>query len=144
MTGLKIGDRVCFAGIYDDDYGYQSMTCTNYNSNVHFGTITDIQDNDVTVKWDKDWVWRKPKQFEINEFIMSEDQFKTLVNYLEEDYASLIKTLSPKIAEAAALIKEAGKMCKDKGGELEEIDRFSNEIESALDAAGWQTSSFYC
>jgi len=70
---------------------------------------------------------------------------------LEEEFAQMQNQVNEKLAEAAKLIREAGKLAGNYGKDLlsnddENYDRLFEIdcIEGAMDEAGWNTSSWYC
>ncbi len=63
---------------------------------------------------------------------------------LESDFRSVQSECRTKLAEAAKLIDEAAKLADKHGHYLLEMDDAVDPLEQALDAAGWNTSSWHC
>lgn len=62
---------------------------------------------------------------------------------IEKEFKELNKTLKLKMKEASAIIREAGKLARDKGYSLAEMGA-GYDLYGAMDSAGWRTSSFGC
>lgn len=70
---------------------------------------------------------------------------------MEEEFELVKNLVNDKLAEAALAIKEAARLARENGHDLLEPDYGSPRsefeiglVESAMDDAGWATSSWYC
>lgn len=62
---------------------------------------------------------------------------------LEREFEEVSEQCNQKLEEAAKLIREAASIANKKGVELQDMDAVYS-LHSAMDAAGWNTSSWSC
>jgi len=70
---------------------------------------------------------------------------------LEEEFEAMVGEVNSKINQAAALIREAARIAEANGKDLRSTDEENydylfdqGELESAMEDAGWNTSSWHC
>jgi uncharacterized protein YndB with AHSA1/START domain len=136
MFGMSVGDRV--AGRLNPD-NHDPEPSAPYG-----GKITAItEDGEILVKWDDEWMNRNPKIFMATD-LQPELSAKEEYTRLEEEFKQLNKELQAKMTEAGNLIKDAAKLAEKHGKELVNMFDACGPLLSAMDQAGWQTSSLGC
>jgi hypothetical protein len=151
---FKVGDRVGFAAQYSNaDYEYEEtfvpLAYDKYGDNSpEFGTVLEVNDQGECIKvdWDPDGNFDEevPDKKDIVKFLMPEKDLKELIPNLEKEYKDFVQKLSPKIKEAAKIIREIGKETRKKGYELADVHELNNVLVNAMDASGWRSSSWGC
>lgn len=98
----------------------------------------------VSVKWDDSWRNPNPELVLVSDLALEKD-VKKQASALEKEFRSYEKLVEAKLKEAAKLIKEADKLAKKAGVEgLHQMYESTYPLENAMDAAGWNTSSWSC
>jgi hypothetical protein len=149
MTETKkfaIGDRVGAAyGYYDGGFDKKPVF-NGEESNLVFGTVTDITSRGkIMVKWDSAWVAKKEDNLLLDhERLMTEEEAKTKSNTLEQEFRAVEKQVKAKMAEAGAAITEAKHLASEAGLSLSEMYDATGPLYSAMDDCGWHTSSLGC
>lgn len=102
--------------------------------------------NLVIVEWD-DGGLNKPQ---INSLLAEEAGKAEEQRLLEEqarfeqEYEQVRTECGSKLAKAAQLIREAATLADSKGADLQEMYDETRDLERAMEAAGWRTSSWHC
>lgn len=115
-----------------DEYGDYTMQ----------GKVTEKEapDGKVFVLWEEseaDWDPDEEMEVDVKLLTLLSDMPK-----IEKEYKDLMKELSSKMKEASKIITEAGKLARKHGYSL--ADTAGYDLYSAMDSAGWRTSSFGC
>lgn len=76
--------------------------------------------------------------------IDSEKQVKALYSKLEKEFKAMEKEATKKIKEAAQSLLEANKLANKFNVNLNDMYDAIRPLLSAMDKAGWNTSSFNC
>jgi hypothetical protein len=63
---------------------------------------------------------------------------------LEREFEQVQTECSSKLNQAAKLVREAAALAKAKGQDLQEMSEATSDLEYAMEAAGWRTSSWHC
>lgn len=63
---------------------------------------------------------------------------------MEREFELVQTECAAKLAQAAKLVREAGKLAQSKGQDLLEMYDATRELERAMGDAGWNTSSWHC
>lgn len=63
---------------------------------------------------------------------------------LDEEFKAVEKEIKEKMKSAAALVREAGKLAKKHGAELQSMYDAAGPLVSAMDDNGWRSSSWGC
>lgn len=141
---FKKGDRVASVE-YDEYSGHGGeLRYDEYGDYAPFyGTVTDeLSDNRVLVKWDKcSWLDSEPFSQKV---LKPENELKTKYSELEKAFKAVEKKVQSKIKAAAKNISDAQKLAKKAGLNLNELTKAIGPLETAMDRAGWQTSSWAC
>jgi len=91
----------------------------------------------------------------------NEDDIATKESTIDKDWEVAVKQINAKIKEAAKCLLDAQKLAKKNGVDFLTISPYDDDdlseeaqvkledidvgpLEGAMDAAGWQTSSWYC
>jgi hypothetical protein len=146
---FAVGDRVAHAvsETYDE---YEETHYTKYrydpDAEANYGVITSIltTEKQATVKWDNEWYNRYNDEPVNLAELMHEEAFKKLEAKLEEEFNEVEKEVEAKMKDAAKLIKEANKLAKKTGRNLESMYEAVSPLVSAMDASGWRSSSWGC
>lgn len=165
MNKLEVGQRV---GVFFDSNDEEKFTTkprvTNeYGSGPAFGKVMEVLGNGkVKVLFDKDHAYLNestpaysPKTGKrVSEtkgpltmdakYLLPEDEAKAKLSSLETDFKNVEKQVKVKLKEAADSIREANKLAKEIGTNLFDMGAGYGSLYSAMDAAGWHTSSFGC
>ena len=105
--------------------------------------------NTVKVQFDQEsWVSKAKyppviKYCSINSLELEADA-KRMTSQMEQEFEAMNKEIEVKLGQAALMIKEAQIIAKSKGFVLQDCYEGTNGLMSALDTAGWQTSSLSC
>jgi hypothetical protein len=143
------GDRVAHAIHYvDGRYGDRNIVVgiryTEYGEEPCYGAVTDILSNgDVVVNWDSSWKNSKGKIIAPSELMLEADA-KNEYSRLGQEFALVQSQIKLKLEEAGKIIAEAHKLAQTTGNNLQEMYEVIRPLESAMDAAGWHTSSWGC
>lgn len=133
VTSFAIGDRV--AEIIETTSEGPQEPC--------YGVVSDITaKGKVMVHWDSDWRNRDNHFVDVSS-LMPESEAKEEFNRLEQEFDQLADELQDKINAASQLINQAADMAKKQGYTLSEMG-LNRSLYSAMDQAGWNTSSFGC
>lgn len=98
----------------------------------------------VYVKWDDTYKNPNPSEIDVSELDL-EDTVRAKASKLEEEFEVYAEQISEKMEAAAKLIREANKIAKKAGVEnLNDMYEATSALYSAMDDAGWNTSSFGC
>ena len=131
------------------EYGKAKMIKFNhYNDEEYGGDYTmngvivdkEADTGKVFVKWEEseaDLDWEEDQLTDIKLLTLDSDRSK-----IEQEYQDLQKILKVKMKEASDIIREAGKLANKHGYSL--ADTAGYDLYSAMDSAGWRTSSFGC
>lgn len=135
---FKVGDRV---GISNG----LNMAEFDPESSPDYGEVTDVlSDGRVMIKWDSDWRNKSYKDPVDSSTLLPEKELQEIDAKLEKEFKVLEKEVVVKMKEAGKLIKEANKLAQKAGRSLHEMYEAVGPLESAMDAAGWRTSSWGC
>lgn len=63
---------------------------------------------------------------------------------LEKEFAQVEIEVTSKLKEAAKLVREAAKIADAKNVDLQDMHEATHDLEYAMEAAGWRTSSWHC
>lgn len=148
-NNFAVGDRVAHAvsETYDE---YEETQYTKYRydpeAEANYGVITSLLPDGVqaTVKWDNEWYDRYHDEPVKLAELMHEEAFKKLEAKLEEQFNEVEKEIAAKMKDAAKIIKEANKLAKKTGRNLESMYDAVSPLVSAMDASGWRSSSWGC
>lgn len=99
----------------------------------------------VIVEWDNGHISKVDIKHLLSEVVgLAENQrMVDEAERLEREFAQLESEVSSKISEAAKLIREAAALASSKNRDLQDMDS-AYELENAMEAAGWRTSSWHC
>ncbi len=98
----------------------------------------------VSVKWDDNWRNPNPELVPVSALDL-ESAVKEKASELEKEFQKFEKQVIAKLKEAAKLVKEADKIAKKAGVEgLNQMYEATYPLEKAMDACGWNTSSWSC
>jgi hypothetical protein len=112
-----------------------------------FGKITNITATGMlVVEWDNDWrnheqLYRKPQP--ATDFLPEKD-VEAQLSKLEAEYMEVEKQVKAQLKEVAKGIRAANKLAKKTGRNLSEMFDAHDALYNAMDASGWQTSSYGC
>lgn len=138
---FKKGDRVGYL-----DSG--ELRYDEYEDNAPiYGVITEaLSDNRVLVKWDNDTCYgiRCIDNPFSQKVLQPEKELKAKYSELEKAFKAVEKQVRGKIKSAAKSITAAQKMAKKAGLNLIELTSALGPLETAMDKAGWHTSSWEC
>jgi hypothetical protein len=102
--------------------------------------------NVVIVEWDNGDL-RKPQ---IRDLLTEADGLAENKRLLEEqerlesEFEQVQSECAAKLQQAARLVREAAALAKSKGEDLQEMSEATYDLEYAMYAAGWRTSSWHC
>jgi hypothetical protein len=151
---FAVGDRVVEAAHYSkksDD----NVPGLRYHEDDEYsrGTVVafaagEEEPGEVNVQWDR-YSWEsKESPLETHsvpaEHLITEAEFNKQYSKLEAAFKSVQADIKSKMKDAAKLLKDANKLAKKTGCELAEMDDAIQPLLSAMDATGWNTSSFFC
>jgi hypothetical protein len=132
MSDFKVGDRV--AEVFE-----------KYNpeeDDTYYGVVEAISSNgQLLVKWDSSW---HKTGYVSSDDLMPEAEAITKFSVLEAEFNLVQDQVIEKMNEAAQAITEASEIAKAQGLELPNLYDAYRPLYRAMDAAGWQTSSFSC
>lgn len=145
----QIGDRVAKATArsYEDEYSDGKDVPLYYDPDgdgLRLGEVTDVSTKGkITVKWDG--AYGRTEVLEAKD-LMTEEAGKARYSELEAEFAVIEKQIAAKVKEVAKGIREANKLAKKTGRPLAQMgyDIIYRDLYSAMDDAGWRTSSFGC
>lgn len=63
---------------------------------------------------------------------------------LEREFADVEQQCKVKLKQAAALVQEAAKLAHSKNVDIQDMHDATHDLEYAMEAAGWRTSSWHC
>lgn len=136
---LKVGDKVI--------RGWKKFD--RYADNIDKGEVIAAPTKDaltgnpkVYVKWDSKWCKPNPEEVEVSS-LMSQQESDQQYSKLEKEFKELEVIIETKLAEAGKLIREASSCADSFGVELNSLDAI-RPLYQAMDACGWNTSSFSC
>lgn len=146
---FKIGDRVAkaTATYYEDEYSDGKEVPIYYDPDgdgLILGEVTDVSTKGkITVKFDGSL--RGTEVLEAKD-LMTEKDGKARYSELETEFAVIEKQVAAKVKEVAKGIREANKLAKKTGRPLAQMsyEIIYRDLYSAMDDAGWRTSSFGC
>jgi hypothetical protein len=135
MKKFKVGDRV---GWPDDEMVF------NEDDGPSYGTIVEIVEGNLKVKWDDSSVqqYHGKKLFNQNA-LWTEAKLKKEWSRLEKEFTVLEVKLSKKIDQAAELLLEANKIALEGGRELIDMEA-TYSLLNAMREVGWRTSALNC
>lgn len=140
-TELVIGTRVAFKLDPDETGQDIYLSVGVIDSEPTKNTDGDLV---VYVKWDNSWKVPNREQVLVSDLALEKD-VKKKASTLEKEFRSYEKMVESKLKEAAKLIKESDKLAKKAGVEgLHQMHESTYLLENAMDAAGWNTSSWSC
>jgi hypothetical protein len=99
----------------------------------------------VIVEWDNGQIQKVTLRslLTTEEAMAKEVELEAAAQKLEEEFSDVEKKIKEKLAKAGKLISEAAKLAESVGQELPEMG-VTGVLESAMDRAGWRTSSWGC
>lgn len=102
--------------------------------------------NIIVVEWDDGHI-NKPQ---INGLLSEADGLAENKRLLEEqerlerEFEQVQSECASKLQAAARLVREAATLARSKGQDLQEMSEATYDLENAMEAAGWRTSSWHC
>lgn len=102
--------------------------------------------NIVVVEWDDGHI-NKPQ---INGLLSEADGLAENKRMLEEqerlerEFEQVQSECASKLQQAARLVREAAALARAKGQDLQDMSEATSDLEYAMEAAGWRTSSWHC
>jgi hypothetical protein len=142
MGKFAIGDRVSEV-IKSRKDGWNRKVGKVFSSTNDSGTNVYIIELDLHAYYKSKGEPPTYKRYEEADLMLEADA-KSALNDLEDAFNKLQDELKVKIVEAANLIKEAGDIAEEHGEELAEMHDATDPLLSAMDNAGWRTSSLSC
>jgi hypothetical protein len=144
---FKVGDRVARATseYYPNEYSDAQTVPLRYNpdNELELGEVVDVSvKGKLTVKWDDDY--NDSNEVVEAADLLTEEEGKAKWNSLEADFKSVEKEVKAKMKEVAKGIKEAQKLAQKVGYNVADMYGAYGDLYSAMDGAGWRTSSFGC
>lgn len=138
---FKVGDRVV---VQWDKYNHNDPDLSR--GKIVTESVRDplTGKDKIYVKWDSKW--RSPDPSEVFvESLLSESEANEKISVLEHEFKIIESEIESKMGDAAFLIREASKLAKKAGIEsLQDMYEATRKLYSAMDSAGWNTSSFGC
>lgn len=138
------GVRV-LASVNNEEYGdgeIISYQISEYSDNTLTGTVMDkpAETGFVFVKFDEnDWE-HDEEEVEENILVLESD-----LPQLEKEFEKVSKEITKKMKKAADLINEAGQLAESAHGTtLQSMWEASRPLVQAMDANGWNSSSWGC
>jgi hypothetical protein len=116
-----------------------------YNTTAWHGSISKVDGKLYHITFDEgnDEYGDPPDDCKVkSKLLVAENDEPVLQKTLEKEFRATEKLIADKIKEASASILEANKLSNKIGYSLSEIDHHG--LYSAMDKAGWKTSSFDC
>lgn len=111
------------------------------------GTIVGLSTNNlVIVEWDSGSI-DKVDMKSLLSFSLGTAENQRLLDEqerLEKEFEQVQTECSAKLNQAAKLVREAASLAKSKGQDLQEMSEATSDLEYAMEAAGWRTSSWHC
>ncbi len=148
MSNFKIGDRVAKATkkYYETAYSDAVIVPLFYDPDegLELGEVIKVSDMDeITVKWDRQY--NKISVVDSSE-LMTEEAGKSKYSELESEFQIVKEQITLKVKEIAEAISEADKLSRTVQRPLASMgyDIIDRYLYSAMDEAGWNTSSFGC
>jgi len=134
-----VGSRVAHIVDMEEEYGSEGP------SEPYYGEVIALTTDDkLVVKWDSDYHQSYHSgPIPLDEVALEKDA-KVEYTRLEEEFNEIVDALTTKMEEAGKFIKEAAKLAKEHGFELNEMSDVYYPLYNAMDKAGWNTSSFSC
>lgn len=135
----QVGTRVAYVADLDEDFGSEGP------SEPHYGVITTlVKDDQVVVEWDDEYHRSHYSALVSANDLLPEEEAKADFSRLEKEFSEIVDHLREKMVAAAKLINEAGKFAKKHELNLSEMYDVYDPLYTAMDNAGWNTSSFGC
>lgn len=115
------------------------------------GPIDNSHGNNlVIVEWTEGWGVGQLNKMQLNALLSEADGLAETTRLvaekekLEREYEQVRTECGSKLAKAAQLIREAATLADSKGADLQEMYDETRDLERAMEAAGWRTSSWHC
>jgi hypothetical protein len=150
-SDLPPGTKV-LASVSDDEYGDNELVkyyYDQYGESTLTGTVVDNQASDlkagvkqVVVIWDEN-DWRDAEEGEIVNISML--TLESERSAIEKEFKVAAAAVKAKMTEAAKIVKEANTMAKAAHARsLESMWDACRPLVNAMDASGWNSSSWGC
>jgi hypothetical protein len=113
----------------------------------YYGVVSALTIDEPTklvITWDESYAQQYYPPLVDLEDVLPEEDVKEKYTRLEEEFNEIVDALTTKMEEAGKFIKEAAKLAKEHGFELNEMSDVYYPLYNAMDKAGWNTSSFSC
>lgn len=124
-----------------------SEKVVNRRSRARKGSVVAELDKNGTlmVEWDAQGYYVKASIERVapNVLMLEKDALQKEAQ-LDAEFNQLENELQNKMSEAAKLINEASKIAKSRGENLADMYEAVSPLVSAMDGAGWNTSSWGC
>jgi len=100
----------------------------------------------VVVEWDNGNVQKVTARSLMNESEADAEEAKLTAEQskMEEEFEVARAKIAAKMNESAAALREAAKLAKEAGADLQDFYDETRPLLRAMDAAGWSTSSLSC
>lgn len=156
----KPGTKV-IASIKKDRYGYDRGVTNyyfdSYEHSTFFGEILDREasvDDNVWIKWDIDrgagknndiYNFEEEQEIEVS-LLTAEEIFPSLEQEYQDLYKNVKDRAKERMEEVAKIIKETNQMIKEShvASDLSGMWEAIRPLLDAMDASGWQSSSWNC
>lgn len=147
---FAVGDRVGYAMMdkYENEWDSSPklvpIFISDYMEEPDYGVVTDVLSNgNVKVKWDPNACQEDDEEYD-PAHLLAEAALKAKLVTLDKEFKETTKLIKEKMKEAAALVKDANKLAKKTGNNLEEMYDAVHPLVNAMDSAGWRSSSWGC
>jgi hypothetical protein len=138
---FKVGDRVAYLKEVIDN---NNKVYYDKYSELFFGNITKIVNDNLTIQCDQGTKYCFPKQSLTVVDLETETNIKIQYSALEDEYNSLENKIKNKLDAAAILLSEANQLAQDNGKSLQSFNNANSSLFNTMDNCGWRTSSFGC
>lgn len=144
MIAFKVGDRVGYISPFQNKVG---QIIFNMNEELLYGIIKEINSKkEALIQWDNNYCnnlkyYQKPFPFSN---LMLESEIKPKMEALEDEFNHLERLIVAKMEAAGQMIEEANQLAAAAGRKLHELYHATSPLTTAMDNAGWHTSSLSC
>jgi methionine synthase II (cobalamin-independent) len=105
-----------------------------------------VTGNIVIVEWDDGRLDKRQLNSLLTEVAGSAEdkRLQDEAERLEKEFAEVEQVCKTKLQQAAQLVREAAKLADAKNVDLQDMHEATHDLEYAMEAAGWRTSSWHC
>jgi hypothetical protein len=136
MAKFAVGDRV---GLLNG-----KLTYSEYGDEPCYGVIVaELTEDSVMIKWDDSWKNTNNRPVNTDKLVV-ESELKAKYSALEAEFQRVEAEVKGHMEQASKLILAAQSFAKAAGFDLQELREATGTLESAMEEAGWNTSSWHC